>query len=95
MRQIRRAVFETNSSSVHTITICTSDDYQKFKDGTYMLDTYNSKLVTYSDSLHLDNPYQYKTYDEYYEDWDLDTYTHHFTTSYGDEMIAFGKYGRD
>lgn len=95
MRQIRRAVFETNSSSVHTITICTSDDYQKFKDGTYMLDAYNSHLVPYDEEIRKSNTYQYKTYDEYYEDWDLETYTHHFTTPYGDEMIAFGKYGRD
>lgn len=26
MRQVRRSVFETNSSSVHTLTICLKED---------------------------------------------------------------------
>ena len=30
MIQIRRNVFETNSSSTHSITICTKEDYTKF-----------------------------------------------------------------
>ena len=30
MIQIRRNVFETNSSSTHSITMCTMDDYNKF-----------------------------------------------------------------
>lgn len=32
-RQIRRGVFETNSSSVHSITMCTSEEYEKWKNG--------------------------------------------------------------
>lgn len=32
-RQIRYNVFETNSSSVHSITICSSDEYSKWKKG--------------------------------------------------------------
>lgn len=32
-RQIRRGVFETNSSSVHSITMCSSEEYQKWIDG--------------------------------------------------------------
>ena len=33
MRQIRRGVFETNSSSVHSITMCTADEYRDFANG--------------------------------------------------------------
>lgn len=33
MRQIRKNVFETNSSSTHCIAICTEDDYEKWKNG--------------------------------------------------------------
>lgn len=33
MRKIRRGVFETNSSSVHTLTICTEEEFRKFEDG--------------------------------------------------------------
>lgn len=31
-RQIRRGVFETNSSSVHSLTMCSGEDYKKWKD---------------------------------------------------------------
>ena len=37
MRQVRRNIFETNSSSVHSFTICKREDYERWKtDGTYM-----------------------------------------------------------
>lgn len=32
-KQIRRGVFETNSSSVHSITMCTRSDFDRWKDG--------------------------------------------------------------
>lgn len=31
-RQIRRGVFETNSSSVHSLTMCSSEEYYKWAD---------------------------------------------------------------
>lgn len=31
--QIRCGVFETNSSSVHSLTMCASDEFQKWKNG--------------------------------------------------------------
>ena len=45
MRQVRRGTFETNSSSVHTLTICTEDEFNKWICGELMLDTYNDELV--------------------------------------------------
>ena len=33
MRQIRVGVFETNSSSTHSITMCMKSDYDKWKNG--------------------------------------------------------------
>ena len=32
-KQIRRGVFETNSSSVHSLTMCSSEEYKKWKNG--------------------------------------------------------------
>lgn len=32
-RQIRNSVFETNSSSVHSITICTQNEFNDWRDG--------------------------------------------------------------
>ena len=51
--QVRRGVFETNSSSTHTLTICSKDDFDKWKHGEvfwlnndwYKLDT-NKDFVT-------------------------------------------------
>ena len=37
MKQIRRGVFETNSSSTHSITMCMKEDYDKWVNGeTYL-----------------------------------------------------------
>ena len=32
-RQIRRGVFETNSSSVHSLTMCSGEEYKKWEQG--------------------------------------------------------------
>ena len=44
-KQIRRGVFETNSSSVHSLTMCSFDEFDKWVRGEVMFDTYNHKLV--------------------------------------------------
>ena len=36
-RQIRRGVFETNSSSTHSLTICLKSDYDKWNNGNVFL----------------------------------------------------------
>ena len=38
MKQIRRGVFETNSSSTHSITICMKDEYDRWRSGKLLLD---------------------------------------------------------
>ena len=40
MRQIRRGVFESNSSSVHSITMCMKEDYDKWKNGEVYLNEF-------------------------------------------------------
>jgi len=45
MRQIRHGVFETNSSSTHSLTICTEEEFEKWTHGELMFDTYNDELV--------------------------------------------------
>ena len=44
MKQIRNSIFETNSSSVHSLTFCTVEEYNKFLNGELYLDTYNNTL---------------------------------------------------
>jgi hypothetical protein len=99
MKQIRVGVFETNSSSTHSLTIVSEEDYEKWKLGEFLLDTYKDVLVPF--------PKDYvKVEDEEFEDddGDLKTYemrcekenfTQHFTTKSGDKIVAFGNYGYD
>lgn len=44
-KQIRNGVFETNSSSVHSITLCTDTEYDKWKKGELVYDYWNDKLI--------------------------------------------------
>ncbi len=45
--QVRQGVFETNSSSTHTLTICSKDDFDKWKHGeVFWLDNDWGKLQT-------------------------------------------------
>lgn len=45
--QVRQGVFETNSSSTHTLTICSKDDFDKWKHGeVFWLDNDWHKLDT-------------------------------------------------
>ena len=45
MIQIRSGVFETNSSSTHSLTMCTKEEYQSWKKG----ETYLSQWLTKED----------------------------------------------
>ena len=96
--QIRKNVFETNSSSTHSLTFASDDEYNGWKNGTYIFDTDNQELVLKSsispDVLERDN-WMYKSYDDYFEDYDLDSYDRTYTTNSGEVIHAFGKYGYD
>lgn len=46
MLQVRRSIFETNSSSIHSLTFVTSDEMDSFKAGTLLFDRWSDKLVT-------------------------------------------------
>ena len=47
-RQIRFGVFETNSSSVHSLTIVSKEEYEKFKNDELRM-SWKSKLIDSSD----------------------------------------------
>jgi hypothetical protein len=89
MKLVRMSVFETNSSSTHSLTIVTAEEFNKFTNG---------ELVMLDEAL---APAGTKdkwgdeglTAEAYWEDGELEGYTHTFTTPSGDNMVAFGKYG--
>ena len=45
MKLIRRRTFETNSSSTHSITMCSESDFDKWKKGEMYWNRWNEELV--------------------------------------------------
>lgn len=46
MIQIREGVFETNSSSTHSICMCLKSEYEAWRNGDMIYDSYTEKLIT-------------------------------------------------
>ena len=73
-KQIRKGVFETNSSSVHSLTICDADTFKKWKNGELLYDTWRDEFI--KPILELSNDQKEdakKSYtqvmEEYWKDW--------------------------
>lgn len=65
-KQIRRGVFETNSSSVHSLTMCTESEYDRWESGELLYWECRDGFYTKEDilkKLKLDKDY-------IFEDWD-------------------------
>lgn len=45
-RQIRRGVFETNSSSVHSITMCSDSEFDRWENGELLFQQNQDKFAT-------------------------------------------------
>ena len=50
-KQIRRGVFETNSSSVHSLTMCSSDEYEKWEIGELLYWEDEDKFVSREEAI--------------------------------------------
>jgi hypothetical protein len=99
-RQIRRGVFETNSSSVHSITLCMESDYEKWKNGELIYNRWADELVPITDEVRKsieEDERDYLTYEQF-GDWDYieyETFVESFTTPGGEKVVSFGYYGSD
>ena len=99
-RQIRRGVFETNSSSVHSLTMCMKSDFDKWEKGEFVFDRWKDKLVPITDEIKESieaGDGDYLTYDQF-NDWDYfeyETFEDNLTTPNGEEVVVFGYYGYD
>lgn len=51
MLQIRQNIFETNSSSVHCMTICDNEDFEKWKNGELLYDKEKDKFCTREEAI--------------------------------------------
>lgn len=50
MYKIRQSVFETNSSSVHSIIICSKYEYDQLKSNKMLIDRYYETLITFEEA---------------------------------------------
>lgn len=108
MKQIRQGVFETNSSSTHSLTMVSKEEYDKFAAGELLWDDYAGALITkeaalkrartYDKDIPLDGmledlrEFDLHTLDDYYS-MEYETFKQEFTTKSGDVIVAFGYYG--
>ena len=101
---IRRGVFETNSSSVHVMTICSKQEYDDFYKGKRVM--YKNKLFTQDELAEYKKDVLFQG--GYFWDKDVmtlsdfekkgeefDWFEKEYTTKSGDEIIAFGYSGWD
>lgn len=109
--QVRRNLFETNSSSVHTITMCMDSDYEKWKSGEYVFNLFDDELIPVTDEKYQEwfklseeekenkfIQYDYLTYDQFFNDYEAieyETFSETFKTTNGETVHAFGYYGHD
>lgn len=90
MRQVRSSVFETNSSSVHTLTICTEDEYGLYTDGELLhcrcdwvlkgTKYEGRKFVTREEAAEIEKEYRYA-----YDDKSIEESVHDDFEFYDDE----------
>lgn len=100
MKQIRRNVFETNSSSTHSITMCMKSDYDRWVAGELVWSRWWDKLVEITPEVKQsmeDDDGEYLTYEQFndYDYLEFETFTESYTTPNGDKVISFGYYGYD
>lgn len=50
-RQIRRGVYETNSSSVHSLTMCMKSDYDRWQNGELVWSRWDYELIPITDEI--------------------------------------------
>lgn len=105
MRQIRNSVFETNSSSTHSITMCMKKDYEAWEIGEMVFDTDTQKLVPITDEIRAElDMYARENYDVWdmryltYDDYDryceeYEGFSDELTLPDDEKVVAFGYYG--
>ena len=96
MLQIRNKVFETNSSSVHTLCICTDEQHRAWKKGELIYDDYPEKLVPFDAELASDTSrfYTAEAFENHFNGY-FETFEESYVTPSGEKIIVFGYYGRD
>ena len=99
MKQIRRSIFETNSSSTHSLTIVPKEEFEMWVSGELLFGEYeNPQFIKREDApegWEEDEYPDYQTYDGYFDTEMLESFEEEYTTKSGDKIVVFGLYGRD
>ena len=72
MESIRRNVFETNSSSTHSLTMCSETEYEKWKKGELLFHKYDEEFVTKEEFLKIYQEIMKKYFEKYPDDTEED-----------------------
>ena len=99
MIQIRRNLFETNSSSTHSLTMCTKSDYEKWGKGELVYDMDKKKFIPVSEVKEIENGEDrdktlFKSPEEFYNWIESNLYYETYKSELND-VVAFGYYGQD
>ena len=89
MKQIRIGVFETNSSSTHTLVVCTDEELEKWKKGE-MIYEYGEGLVP---SNYSNTPSNGETFEDFVDDDYLKVDSNTYVTKGGEKLNIICKHG--
>ena len=93
MIKVHIGAFETNSSSTHSLILCSDAESKALHKGEAMIDTWDDNVVPFDDVEKKRNKYRYQTLDEF---WDTELETYEETRTIDGVIIhAIGKYGFD
>lgn len=89
LRTIRRGVFETNSSSTHSLTMVAKDEYESWRQGDFLINTNDNNLISREDAINnLKKSYKHIDFDDeetvkdYLRDNEYLTYDEYFDDEY-------------
>lgn len=92
--QVRIGTFETNSSSTHSIVICTPEEYEKWRKGELLCNEWDEKLMTPEEVEKVgESKIYYLDLDGWVDELELSVHNH--TTKGGEELVIVSKYGYD
>lgn len=90
--QIRHDLFETNSSSVHSLTIVPESEIDKWREGKLFYSYDEDRLIPISEIENYD-PDWISNFEDFGDEYE--TFFEKYTSPSGDKIVAFGYYGHD
>lgn len=89
MRQIRIGVFETNSSSTHTLVVCTDEELEKWKKGEIIYNYIDGFIPSDNSNISSDG----ETYEAFMDDEELEIEIYTYVTKGEENLTIFCKHG--